>query len=225
MKHMTINQTWYLKLKEQFSKQYMADLIKFLDDEKKEGKIIYPPMDKVYKAFELTSFETVKVVILGQDPYHRPSQANGLSFSVGPGIHPPPSLRNIFKELKSDIDAKIPNHGSLENWAREGVLMLNACLTVEDGKANSHQGRGWEIFTDAVLNAINKQRKNVVFILWGKKAQKKKYFINIEKHLIIESAHPSPLSAYNGFFGSKPFSKSNSYLISQGMKPINWKLV
>jgi len=222
---MTINETWYLKLKEQFSKQYMADLIKFLDDEKKEGKIIYPPMDKVYKAFELTSFETVKVVILGQDPYHRPSQANGLSFSVGPGIHPPPSLRNIFKELKSDIDAKIPNHGSLENWAREGVLMLNACLTVEDGRANSHQGRGWEIFTDAVLNAINKKRKNVVFILWGKKAQKKKYFINIEKHLIIESAHPSPLSAYNGFFGSKPFSKSNSYLISQGMKPINWKLV
>ena len=222
---MTINETWYLKLKEQFSKQYMADLIKFLDDEKKEGKIIYPPMDKVYKAFELTSFETVKVVILGQDPYHRPSQANGLSFSVCHGIHPPPSLRNIFKELKSDIDAKIPNHGSLENWAREGVLMLNACLTVEDGRANSHQGRGWEIFTDAVLNAINKKRKNVVFILWGKKAQKKKYFINIEKHLIIESAHPSPLSAYNGFFGSKPFSKSNSYLISQGMKPINWKLV
>tara|TARA_B100001094_G_scaffold105802_1_gene101950 strand:- start:2003 stop:2611 length:609 start_codon:yes stop_codon:yes gene_type:complete len=200
----------------------MEDLSKFLGSEKKQGKIIYPPIDKIFRAFDLTSFNTVRVVILGQDPYHGQNQANGLSFSVELGIPTPPSLRNIYKELKNDLGIEPPNHGNLEHWAREGVLLLNTCLTVENGIANSHQGQGWEIFTDAVLSVINAEKLNIIFVLWGRKAQKKKKFIDISKHLIIESAHPSPLSAHNGFFGSKPFSKINRYLSANDLPPINW---
>ena len=222
MRNVKIEKTWYLKLKKQFSSHYMEDLSKFLGSEKKQGKIIYPPIDKIFRAFDLTSFNTVRVVILGQDPYHGQNQANGLSFSVELGIPTPPSLLNIYKELKNDLGIEPPNHGNLEHWAREGVLLLNTCLTVENGMANSHQGQGWEIFTDAVLSVINAEKLNTIFVLWGRKAQKKKKIIDISKHLIIESAHPSPLSAHNGFFGSRPFSKINSYLSTNNLPPVNW---
>ena len=222
MRNVKIEKTWYLKLEKQFSSHYMEDLRKFLGSEKKQGKIIYPSIDKIFRAFDLTSFNTVRVVILGQDPYHGQNQANGLSFSVELGIPTPPSLRNIYKELTSDLGIEPPNHGNLEHWAREGVLLLNTCLTVENGIANSHQGQGWEIFTDAVLSVINAEKVNIIFVLWGRKAQKKKKFIDISKHLIIESAHPSPLSAHNGFFGSRPFSKINSYLSTNNLPPVNW---
>jgi uracil-DNA glycosylase len=201
----------------------MAALSQFLRAEKAAGKRIYPPGGQIFRAFDLTPFEQVKVVILGQDPYHGPGQAHGLSFSVGPGVAPPPSLQNIYKELAGDLGIAHPGHGNLESWARQGVLLLNSCLTVEDGRAGSHQGKGWERFTDAVIAALNQEHKGLAFILWGRKAQDKGASIDRDRHLVITSVHPSPLSAHNGFFGSRPFSRTNDYLAAQGKSPIDWQ--
>ena len=200
-----------------------AKLLSKINTEYK-NKTIYPKKEEVFKAFRLTSYENTKVVILGQDPYHGPGQAEGLSFSVRNGIQKPPSLQNIFKELKDDLGYDVPESGSLTNWAEEGVLLLNAVLTVEGGHAASHQGIGWEMFTDAVISKLNQKETPVVFIFWGSFARAKKKLITNNKHLVIESAHPSPLSAYNGFFGSRPFSKANDFLLKNGIKPINWEI-
>ena len=182
---------------------------------------VFPPREEIYTAFDLTPFENVKVVILGQDPYHGEGQAHGLAFSVNDGIKLPPSLRNIYKELEDDLGIK-RHSGSLKDWAREGVLLLNTVLTVDESQANSHRGLGWEVFTDSVIEAVSDYLEGVVFILWGKPAQSKIKLIDTTKHHIIQSVHPSPLSAYRGFFGSKPFSQTNDYLVSQGLKPIDW---
>ena len=217
--------TWLAVLQDEFEKDYMKSLRAFLVEEKKAGKIIYPKNDDIFRAFELTPFDKVKVVILGQDPYHGAGQAHGLSFSVEKGIRFPPSLQNIFKELETDIDEfQIPNHGNLSNWAKQGVLMLNASLTVRANEAGSHQKQGWETFTDKVIETISKEKENVIFILWGKFAQAKETLIDIEKHVIIKSAHPSPFSAFSGFFGSKPFSKTNKILSDLGKEKIEWGL-
>ena len=219
-----IEESWRKRLIEEFEKPYMRELSTFLKAEKKEGKEIFPIGSEILSAFNLTPFEKVKVVILGQDPYHGRGQAHGLSFSVKEGVQPPPSLENIFKELKTDIALPRPKSGSLEKWAREGVLLLNTVLTVEKSKPASHQGKGWEIFTDKVLSLLNEETSNLVYILWGKKAQEKGTFLNGNTNLIIKSAHPSPYSAASGFFDSKPFSKTNEYLISNNISPINWEL-
>ncbi|GIL17599.1 MAG: uracil-DNA glycosylase [Oligoflexia bacterium] len=219
-----INSSWRKHLEDEFAKPYMKDLKDFLKDEYTKGKTIYPKGSEYFAAFDLTPFDQVKVVILGQDPYHGPGQAHGLCFSVQKGVDLPPSLVNIYKELESDLGYPPPKHGHLEKWAREGVLLLNAVLTVENGKAASHQGKGWETFTDAVIRKLNDEREGIVFILWGSYAQKKGAFIDRKKHFVIESPHPSPLSSYRGFFGSKPFSRTNQYLISRGLKPIDWKI-
>ena len=217
-----IETSWRTRLAGQFAAPHMASLSAFLRAEKAAGKKIYPPGSQIFRAFELTPFDKVKVVILGQDPYHGPGQAHGLSFSVAHGIAPPPSLRNIYRELASDLGIAPPRHGNLEGWARQGVLLLNACLTVEDGRAASHQGKGWEPFTDAVIAALNREREHLVFILWGRKAQDKGAVIDRTRHLVLTSAHPSPLSASNGFFGSRPFSATNTYLESHGLTPVDW---
>ena len=219
-----IETSWKNQLKEEFTTPHMTALSKFLRQEKLIGKKIYPPGGKIFNAFNLTKFGSVKIIILGQDPYHGPNQANGLSFSVERNIKPPPSLQNILKELHSDLNINHPGHGDLTAWARQGVLLLNTCLTVENGLPNSHQGRGWEIFTDAVLSRVNDKKEHIVFILWGRKAQVKEKFIDRTKHLIIKSAHPSPLSAHNGFFGSKPFSKANLFLEQNNLGQVNWEL-
>ena len=219
-----IEESWRKRLIEEFEKPYMRELSAFLKMEKKEGKEIFPIGSEILSAFNLTPFEKVKVVILGQDPYHGRGQAHGLSFSVKKGVQPPPSLENIFKELKTDIAMPRPRSGSLEKWAGEGVLLLNTVLTVEKGKPASHQGKGWEIFTDKVLSLLNEEKSNLVYILWGKKAQQKGTFLNGDTNLIIKSAHPSPYSAANGFFDSKPFSKANEYLLFNNISPINWEL-
>ena len=219
-----IEESWRKRLIGEFEEPYMRELSTFLKAEKKEGKEIFPIGSEILSAFNLTPFEKVKVVILGQDPYHGRGQAHGLSFSVKEGVHPPPSLENIFKELKTDIALPRPKSGSLEKWAREGVLLLNTVLTVEKSKPASHQGKGWEIFTDKVLSLLNEETSNLVYILWGKKAQEKGTFLNGNTNLIIKSAHPSPYSAASGFFDSKPFSKTNEYLISNNISPINWEL-
>ena len=219
-----IEASWKNQLKEEFTTPHMIALSKFLRQEKLIGKKIYPPGGKIFNAFNLTKFSSVKIIILGQDPYHGPNQANGLSFSVERNIKPPPSLQNILKELHSDLNINHPGHGDLTAWARQGVLLLNTCLTVENGLPNSHQGRGWEIFTDAVLSRVNDKKEHIVFILWGRKAQVKEKFIDSTKHLIIKSAHPSPLSAHNGFFGSKPFSKANLFLEQNNLGQVNWEL-
>lgn len=185
---------------------------------------VYPEPNDIYNALHYTSYENVKVVILGQDPYHGPGQAHGLSFSVQPGVNPPPSLKNIFIELQNDIGADIPNHGSLVSWAKQGVLLLNTILTVRRGQANSHKGKGWEQLTDSIIDVLNKRDKPVVFILWGRHAQMKKERIDTSKHFIIQSPHPSPFSARNGFFGSRPFSRANQYLEQIGDEPIDWSL-
>ena len=224
MVDINIEKSWKNRLKGQFTAPHMIALSKFLKQQELAGKKTYPPSRKIFNAFNLTKFSSVKVIILGQDPYHGPDQANGLSFSVERSVTPPPSLRNIFKELCSDLKIDYPAHGDLTAWARQGVLLLNTCLTVEKGLPNSHQGKGWETFTDNVLFRINDEKKHVVFILWGRKAQTKEKFINHKKHLIIKSAHPSPLSAYNGFFGSRPFSKANLFLKQNNQKQINWDL-
>lgn len=218
-----IEDSWKTRLADQFAADHMAALSQFLRAEKAAGKRIYPLGGQIFRAFDLTPFEQVKVVILGQDPYHGPGQAHGLSFSVGPGVAPPPSLQNIYKELAGDLGIAHPGHGNLESWARQGVLLLNSCLTVEDGRAGSHQGKGWERFTDAVIAALNQEHKGLAFILWGRKAQDKGASIDRDRHLVITSVHPSPLSAHNGFFGSRPFSRTNDYLAAQGKSPIDWQ--
>ena len=219
---MHIEQSWHHHLGAVMNSKEMTQLFRFLDTERANGISIYPPPESVFMAFDLTPFDAVKVVIIGQDPYHGPRQAHGLSFSVPQGVKTPPSLRNIFKELVSDIGCPTPLHGNLESWAQEGVLLLNNCLTVEDGKAGSHHGKGWEAFTDAAISQLADIREHLVFILWGRKAAEKGRTIDANRHLILTAAHPSPLSAYNGFFGSRPFSRTNSYLEAQGQTAINW---
>ena len=218
-----IGNDWDLLLKDEYKKEYFTNLKKFLIEEYK-SKTIYPKMSEIFNAFLKTNYEDVKVVILGQDPYHGENEAEGLSFSVKVGIQKPPSLINIFSELKNDLGIDPPNHGSLVSWAKEGVLLLNSTLTVVKDSPKSHSNKGWEIFTDEVIKLINKKDTPVVFILWGSDARSKKKLITNKKHLIIESAHPSPLSAYRGFFGSKPFSNPNDFLIKNNINPINWKI-
>lgn len=202
----------------------MQALRAFLLAEKRAGKTIYPRSEHWFAALDTTPFEAVKVVILGQDPYHGPNQAHGLCFSVPPGVQPPPSLINIYKELDADLGLGAPAHGCLNHWAEQGVLLLNATLTVVAGQAGSHQRQGWESFTDKVIEVLNEQRQHLVFILWGSYAQKKGSIIDESRHCVIRSPHPSPLSAHRGFFGSKPFSRTNAYLQSQGIEPIHWRL-
>ena len=224
MRKVSIDASWKEKLAREFAAEYMANLSQFLRDEKAAGKVVYPASIDIFAAFNLTPFDTVKVVILGQDPYHGPNQAHGLSFSVRHGISPPPSLQNIYKEMSNDLGTSPPDHGNLETWAKQGVLMLNSILTVEHGKAGAHVGKGWERFTDAAITKLNSARDHLVFVLWGRKAQQKGSRVDPQRHRIIMSAHPSPLSAYNGFFGSKPFSKANDYLVTHNILPINWSL-
>ena len=204
---------WDSILASEFSKEYYLKIRSFLKSEYSQGTI-FPPMHDIFNALKYTSFSDTKVVILGQDPYHQIGQAHGLSFSVKRGVKTPPSLINIYKELNSDIGMKIPNHGELTSWAKQGVLLLNATLTVREGQANSHQNIGWSIFTDEIIKTLNTSENPIAFILWGANARSKKRYITNKNHLIIESAHPSPLSAYNGFFGSRPFSKANVYVFS-----------
>jgi len=224
MRQIKLEESWKEILQEEFAKKYMQSLSQYLREEKKQQKAIFPPGNKIFKALNLTSFKDIKVVILGQDPYHGPGQAHGLSFSVELGVKPPPSLNNIYKELESDLGIKRPDHGNLEKWGVQGVLLLNALLTVEKGCPGSHANKGWETFTDQILSKINSQKSNVVFILWGKKAQDKCHFIDPNLHLVIKSSHPSPYSAHNGFLGSKPFSRANSYLTHHNKTPIDWDL-
>ena len=224
MSNVKIHESWKIELNKEFTAPYMSDLRSFLKEQILLGKKIYPPMSKIFNAFNLTPLNKVKVVIVGQDPYHGEGQANGLSFSVEQFKKIPPSLQNIFKELFDDLRITSPQNGDLQNWAHQGVLMLNNSLTVEKGMPGSHQGKGWEKFTDSVLKVINEKRNNVAFILWGRKAQEKCNFIDKNTHLLLESAHPSPFSANNGFFGSKPFSKTNNYLMQKNIEPIDWQL-
>jgi uracil-DNA glycosylase len=213
---------WLKVIGDEFEKPYMAKLRDFLQQEKAKGKVIYPKGAEIFSALDNTPFKDVKVVILGQDPYHGPNQAHGLSFSVRKGVPKPPSLMNIFKEIESDLQLKMPNSGDLTTWAKQGVLLLNATLTVEQANAGAHQNKGWEEFTDAVIRAINDNNEHVVFMLWGSYAQKKGAFIDRKKHLVLESPHPSPLSAHRGFLGNKHFSKANAYLQEHGLAPIQW---
>lgn len=215
---------WKSVLADQFGQPYMAELKQFILSRYREGHTIYPKADRYFEALNLTPFDQVKAVILGQDPYHNPGQAHGLCFSVPPGIQPPPSLVNIYKELHDDLGYEIPHHGYLRSWAEQGVLLLNSTLTVEEGKAGSHQNHGWETFTDAVIERLGQKKSGLVFILWGAYAQKKGSMIDDKKHLVLKSPHPSPLSAYRGFFGSKPFSQTNDYLSRSGQSPVNWQL-
>ncbi|WKZ57777.1 MAG: uracil-DNA glycosylase [Bdellovibrionota bacterium] len=202
--------------------QYFKSIMDFIEKERAAGKVIYPKNSEIFNALQLTPFDAVKVVIIGQDPYHGPNQAHGLCFSVKAGVAPPPSLQNIFKELQSDLGVQPPPHGCLEHWARQGVLLLNTSLSVEAGKPQSHAGIGWEHFTDKVIRELNQHRKGVVFLLWGSHAQKKGQLIDRSKHHVLEAPHPSPLSANRGFFGCKHFSKTNQLLTQQGLTPINW---
>lgn len=218
-----IAESWKNVLQEEFNQPYFSSLISFIKQEKASGKIIYPPGSQIFAAFDYTAFDQVKVVILGQDPYHGAGQANGLCFSVSKGMQMPPSLQNIFKELKTDIPGYVmPSHGDLSHWAEQGVLLLNATLTVEKDKAGSHQLKGWEQFTDSVIKQISDQRENLVFILWGKFAQGKAPLIDASKHLVLKAAHPSPFSAHSGFFGCRHFSQANRYLKDHGLAEINW---
>ena len=218
-----IGNDWDQYLEEEYRKPYFNDLINFVESEY-EHKIIYPKKNEIFNAFRHTSYEDVKVVILGQDPCHGEHQAHGLSFSVQNGVPKPPSLKNIFKELYDDLGISITNHSNLLPWADQGVLLLNSVLTVEKDKAASHRDRGWETFTDKVIEVLNYKKTPVVFILWGNYARNKKKLITNPNHYIIESAHHSPLSAYQGFFGSKPFSKTNKFLESKGLTPIDWRI-
>jgi uracil-DNA glycosylase len=214
---------WAHVLEDELQKEYYHNLRKWLKDEY-ETNTPHPPMYDIFNAFHYTAYEDVKVVLLGQDPYHGPNQAEGLSFSVKKGVKIPPSLRNMYKELQDDLGCPFPAHGSLVKWAEQGVLLLNTVLTVEDGKANSHRGKGWERFTDHVISLLNEREKPVVFVLWGKPAQAKQSLIDSSRHYIVTAPHPSPLSAHRGFFGSRPYSKTNRFLREQGMKEIDWCL-
>lgn len=223
-KSVQLDPSWLAVVGDEFEKDYMCDLRQFLLERKQQGKVIYPPGKWIFNALNSTPFDQVKVVILGQDPYHGPNQAHGLCFSVLPGVPFPPSLRNIYQELQNDVGVVSPNHGCLQAWAEQGVLLLNATLTVERGNAGSHQGKGWEQFTDAVVNALNEKREGLVFLLWGSYAQQKGQFIHRDKHLVLQTSHPSPFSANRGFLGCRHFSKANEYLQSQGKTPIDWSL-
>lgn len=214
---------WKSALFHEFGKDYMQELKKFLISEMKQGKTIYPRGSEIFSALNTTPLDQVKVVILGQDPYHGPNQAHGLCFSVRKGVPPPPSLKNIFKELASDVGVKVPIHGELTSWAQQGVLLLNTVLTVEEGKAASHKGRGWETFTDKIISLLGERKDPLVFLLWGSFAQSKANLIK-GHHKILKCAHPSPLSAHNGFMGSKHFSKANAYLVEMGKTPIDWSI-
>lgn len=219
-----IESSWKEVLQDEFKKPYFKQIAEHLKTEKSAGKTIYPVGSNIFHAFEATPFEEVKVVILGQDPYHGPRQAHGLSFSVQKGIPPPPSLINIFKELHEDVGVALPSHGYLEKWAKQGVLLLNASLTVRAGEPMSHSKIGWEKFTNTVIQKVSDLKEHVVFVLLGKFEQEKQVLIDEKKHYILKSAHPSPLSAKNGFFGSRPFSKINAYLVKKGIDPIDWAL-
>lgn len=217
-----LHESWKNRLVGEFSQPYMQQLRTFLQQRREANARIYPRGSLIFNALNTTAFDKVKVVILGQDPYHGPGQAHGLSFSVPQGVQNPPSLQNIFKELVDDVGVPRPSHGLLQHWADQGVLLLNSVLTVEEGQAAAHAGKGWEQFTDKIIHLLNDEREHIVFILWGSYAQKKGQFIDRRKHLVLESVHPSPLSAHRGFFGSKPFSKANTYLAQHGLTPINW---
>ncbi len=218
----SLSDSWQNVLQDQFELPYFKSLRAFLSAEKQAGKTIFPPNSDIFNALNHTPFKAVKVVILGQDPYHGLNQAHGFCFSVQPGVKTPPSLKNIYKELNTDIGMDIPNHGYLSSWADQGVLLLNAVLTVEKAKAGAHQGKGWEKFTDRIIQLLNEQRDGIVFLLWGSYAQKKGQFIDRSKHCVITAPHPSPLSAYRGFFGSKVFSRTNEYVLKNGQSAINW---
>lgn len=223
-KKVELHKSWLAHLQGEFDQPYMQGLRAFLLGEKSANKTIYPEGQLIFNALNSTPLDQVKVVILGQDPYHGPGQAHGLCFSVQPGIDVPPSLKNMYQELASDVGFQIPNHGYLQAWAEQGVLLLNATLTVEARKAGSHQNKGWEQFTDAVVNVVNRECEHCAFILWGSYAQKKGRVIDANKHLVLKGPHPSPLSAYRGFFGCKHFSKANDYLAAKGIAPVNWQL-
>ena len=219
-----LNASWQAVIGEEFNKPYMQSLRDFLKQEKAKGKTIFPPSPLIFNAFNHTPFDKVRVVIIGQDPYHGPSQAHGLSFSVPPGVALPPSLMNIFKEIESDLGLQMSKKGDLTAWADQGVLLLNATLTVEMANAGSHQNKGWEEFTDAAIAALNKHREGLVFVLWGSYAQRKGEMIDAKKHLVLKSPHPSPLSAHRGFFGNHQFSTINNYLKQRGETPIDWQI-
>lgn len=219
-----IEESWKQVLKNEFNKPHFLEAVTFIKTEKALGRVIYPPGSLIFNAFNTTPFEKIKVVLLGQDPYHGKGQAHGLSFSVPEGVRPPPSLINIFKELHNDTGLAIPSHGNLSNWARQGVLLLNACLTVRENDPLSHSRIGWTPFTDAVISRISALKEHVVFLLWGKFAQEKQVLIDETKHLVLKAAHPSPYSANNGFFGCRHFSKTNEYLVKNGIDPIDWSL-
>lgn len=219
-----LDDSWLQRLQPEFDSGYMQQLREFLMQRKQARAVIYPPGPEIFAALDTTPFDAVKVVILGQDPYHGPGQAHGLCFSVKPGVATPPSLINIYKELKDDIGFEIPRHGYLMNWAEQGVLLLNAVLTVERGRAGAHQNKGWERFTDAVIRHLNDEREGIVFLLWGSYAQKKAGFVDGNKHLVLRSPHPSPLSASRGFFGCKHFSQANRYLLQNGQDAVDWQL-
>jgi uracil-DNA glycosylase len=223
-RQVNLEPSWLRVLGPEFDQQYMHNLRSFLQEQKAAGKHIHPPGSMIFNALNSTPLEKVRVVILGQDPYHNPGQAHGLCFSVLPGVAPPPSLLNIYKELQRDTGFVPPAHGYLQSWADQGVLLLNAVLTVERFKAASHQGKGWERFTDKVVSVLNEQKEGLVFLLWGSYAQKKGQFISRSRHLVLESAHPSPLSAHRGFLGNGHFSRTNAWLQDHGQVPINWQL-
>ncbi len=223
-KNIQLHESWKAVIGSEFNQPYMHALKQFLMEEKKQGKVIYPAGKNIFNALNTTPFDQVKVVILGQDPYHGPGQAHGLCFSVLPGVRFPPSLLNIFKEIHAEFNFPMPKHGCLQSWAEQGVLLLNATLTVEQGKAGSHQGKGWERFTDAVVKALNDQRESLVFLLWGSYAQKKGAFIDGQKHTVLKSAHPSPLSAHRGFLGNNHFAKANVALKERGLDEIDWSI-
>ncbi|RLQ93450.1 uracil-DNA glycosylase [Falsibacillus albus] len=218
-----LHNDWQPLLEEEFQKEYYLQLRAFLKSEY-SNEIIYPQPKDIFNALHFTPYENVKVVLLGQDPYHGPNQAHGLSFSVQPGVAVPPSLRNIYKELNDDLGCEIPDHGYLKKWADQGVLLLNTVLTVREGQAHSHRKKGWERFTDRVISILNDREEPLVFLLWGRPAQQKLKLIDSQKHFIVQSVHPSPLSANRGFFGSRPFSKINDYLAGKGQEPIDWEV-
>jgi len=224
MSDIQLHESWKAPLLPEFNSDYMAALKSFLVAEKAAGKTIYPKGSEWFRALDLTPLDKVRVVVLGQDPYHGAGQAHGLCFSVKPGVRPPPSLLNIYKELESDLGLPRPRHGFLEHWAKQGVLLLNSVLTVEMAKAGSHSQKGWERFTDAIIRMVNDKPDPVVFMLWGSYAQKKAAFVDTSRHLVLKAAHPSPLSAHNGFLGCRHFSKCNAFLVARGQQPIDWSL-
>jgi len=223
-KKVQLHESWLSRLQDQFEQDYMQKLRQFLLTRKQHRAVIYPPGNQIFNALDSTPFDQVRVVILGQDPYHGPGQAHGLCFSVQPGVKIPPSLVNIYAEILSDLDIAPPGHGYLQSWAEQGVLLLNAVLTVERGQAGSHQGKGWEKFTDAVVQLLNEERERLVFMLWGNYAKRKGSVIDRHKHLVLNAPHPSPLSAHQGFFGCRHFSQANEYLEKNGQPPVDWSV-